>query len=156
MGGAIQIDFSAFATLRVTLSSKSLHEAAQETLKSNQHCIIGVNANAVLGTHNMNDNAHFIQRHRVGVQSDICEQVALLLQLACLTVTNTMFRKRPEKRWTHRLQSTGEERQIDVAFVSPGLRAHLQDIQTFDMFGKSDHCPACVSLGPQPRSATIN
>ncbi len=54
---------------------QALEEVERQTIKNNQHCIIGVDANAVLGTYWQHDDPCSIGRHGIGMRSERERQI---------------------------------------------------------------------------------
>ena len=118
----------------------------QEAPKAKRHCVVGVDANAVVGMCNTYDSSTMIGRYGVGVRTERGDEFSMFAHTNALTVTNTMFQKREHHLWTHLSWSTGELRQIDHKLVSSGWRTKLRNIILLDVFDGSDHRPSMLIL----------
>jgi hypothetical protein len=103
--------------------------------------IIGVDANAVVGTQCEHDDPRVVGQHGMGVRSDRGAQFSAWAHLHFSAIVNTMFQKSEERLWTHRLWSTGAQRQIDFVMVNAMLHEHLLNAYVLDDFSldASDH-----------------
>ena len=113
---------------------------------SKSHCIIGVDANAVLGCHNEYDIPYIIGQFGIGNRNERGDQFAAFVHANKLTVANTMFRKQADHLWTHQSWANGVRRQIDYLLVSPELRCQLRNVTLSNLHEKSDHRQMSVVL----------
>ena len=112
----------------------------KEARQQRHSCIIGVDANAVVGAQDPHDDRRVVGEWGYGVRNERGQIFVSWLHTMGLCAASTMFRKRPDFQWTHQLWSTGVLRQIDFVLVEKVMRRCLMDSYAQDeLSGSSDH-----------------
>ena len=108
-------------------------------------CIVGVDANAILGEQGEHDNSIVVGSHGLGTRNHRGHLFSHFLHTSRMAACNTMFCKRPDCVWTHQLWSTHAQRQIDFLLLDCSHSHNVLD--TFivhDIFEKTDH--RCIGV----------
>ena len=124
-----------------------LEEAVHKARRSKMMNVIGIDANAALGTPEVTDDGRIVGEYGLGRRNNRGHVFASWLQDQRLTAAAT--ENHGGSAWTHKLWSTREQRQIDIILHEEVRRDNLEDVsiaETFD--GKSDHRAAYARLGP--------
>ena len=116
-----------------------LTEIVQAARQKKIRYVLGVDANAVVGKQLPSDNPRVVGGHGVGERTARGEEFVSFAHICRSVIANTMFQKRHDLVWTHRSWSTGELRQIDFVLLCDSLRSCRQNLDTSDIFKKSDH-----------------
>ena len=112
---------------------------------TNKICVVGTDANAILGAAGTDDIPHIIGKYGLGDRNERGHLFANWLHSNHMAAVNTFFDKKTDQLWTHKLWASGSPRQIDYLLVT---KAHAHNVQdTFvleDVVENSDH--RCVGL----------
>ena len=112
----------------------------EEAERKDSSCIVGLDANAVLGPRNHFDNATLIGPWAVGIRNHRGHLFASWLHVHNLCAVNTRYCKLPERLWTQQQASSGNLRQIDYILVSAKLLSCLRNCDCVDeLHFASDH-----------------
>ena len=129
---------------------RDLSEIVAEARKAGRRVLLGGDFNAVVGQRRAGDSECHIGEYGLGERND---RGHLLLQWAVeegFVLANTLYRKLPEKRWTH--VNGGRKRQIDFVCCEVGDRRLLKNAEaTADIGTGNDHHAVKVELYLQRR-----
>ena len=116
--------------------------------------IVGIDANAVIGSQLENDVSKIIGPWGLGDRNERGLVFAAWLHLNRLSAANTIFKKALGKQWTHQMWSSALRRQIDYVLVDTSFFQSLQDCEPTDLIDvKSDHRGLCAVFAPAGRIA---
>ena len=118
----------------------SLADVVDVGKNSKARLIFGIDANAVLGSQHPSDDPRVVGTHGAGVRNCRGHVFGRWLHDCKLTAANTLFRKRFELMWTHRLHASGSLRQIDFLLGERDCRGRFLDCKiVHSLDGLSDH-----------------
>ena len=90
-----------------------IEEEVTEARKKKHLIIIGIDANATLGSQEEHDSKEIVGPWGISSRNERGHIFAAWLHMNNLSAANTLFKKRPENQWTHKSWSSGSQRQID-------------------------------------------
>jgi hypothetical protein len=126
---------------------EAVERVIQRGRESKRMNICGIDANAVLGKQKGGDQPDIIGLHGHGVRNDRGYVFGDWLHGGRMTALGTIFRKLPHDLITHRLWSTGEERQIDYLLIDAIARGQVHNIGSIpNLAGNSDHVPTFARI----------
>jgi hypothetical protein len=121
-------------------SLSSLEVIVKSGRLQRRNVVIGVDANAIVGTQCADDDRNVVGQWGHGQRNERGQVFTSWLHTLGLCAANTMFKKRPDLQWTHQLWSTGLRRQIDFVLIEKRRRNGLVDSSAdAELSGSSDH-----------------
>eukprot|EP00973_Karenia_brevis_P070247 9764216-Karenia_brevis.AAC.1 len=94
-----------------------MEKLVRDTNLANQFCFIGMDANASIGRRTEYDDSSCVAAWGYGNRDDRGHYFVMWLHMLGFCVVNIMFKKLPDKVWTHKHWRTGVLKQLDFVLM---------------------------------------